>query len=829
MVWGTLVLALLALGLWAPSGLLQAASRQSTVPPPPTRVGQGLLALYLFDEGNGAIVKDSSGVGDPLDLFLFDGTAAIWGDGYLKVKSPTIIASAFPATKIVDAAKASNEITIEAWVKPKKADQEGPARIVTLSSDPNNRNFTLGQTEKNHRGRFDVRLRTTATSENGMPSVDTEAGTVTTELIHVLYTRNSAGIVTLYINGTPREIETRGGNLSNWDSSFRLALANELTHNRPWLGEFHLVALYGRALSAADAQRNFKAGPNGETDNTPTPPTPTPIPGERVSAGLQALYTFEEGSGSIIHDVSEAGSPLDLYAFNGAAVTWGSGWLTVDQRTIVSSAFPASKINQAVKESNELTVEAWIRPENNYQDGPARIVSLSSDPHHRNFTLGQRDHARYDMRLRTTTTSESGIPSLSTARHVVTTDLTHVVYTRNAAGLATIYIDGMPVAVETIKGKLSNWSPFYRLALANEQTLNRPWLGSYHLVAIYSRALDSAEVAQNFNAGTRDGESATPNPPPVEGSPAIQGSVTINRGPTTSQGAIHSTSPTVMLALQATSTAGKISQMRTGADANALGQWVNYSDKSAATLPAPGEQRIFAQFRDSVGNVSTVYSDTILLDESKGSDFGITINDGAQWTNTTEVMLTLPAEAKTAEMQVSNDGGFIGVAWEPYTLYKPWTVISYGTQLIQPVVYVRYRSTEGATTSVYQDDIILDLQAPSSQVTQAGLGVAALSEDDPVVPVAVTWAGDDDLSGIRWHDVQVRIGDGEWTDWLVQTPESSAIYEALPGAEYSFRVRSEDNAGNWSDYSDGGGVQTILVPGEPAAEYPIFLPSVSRN
>jgi hypothetical protein len=180
-------------------------------------------------------------------------------------------------------------------------------------------------------------------------------------------------------------------------------------------------------------------------------------------------------------------------------------------------------------------------------------------------------------------------------------------------------------------------------------------------------------------------------------------------------------------------------------------------------------------------------------------------------------------------MQVSNDGGFIGVAWEPYTLYKPWTVISYGTQLIQPVVYVRYRSTEGATTSVYQDDIILDLQAPSSQVTQAGLGVAALSEDDPVVPVAVTWAGDDDLSGIRWHDVQVRIGDGEWTDWLVQTPESSAIYEALPGAEYSFRVRSEDNAGNWSDYSDGGGVQTILVPGEPAAEYPIFLPSVSRN
>ncbi|MEZ4832993.1 MAG: hypothetical protein R2873_13565 [Caldilineaceae bacterium] len=193
-------------------------------------------------------------------------------------------------------------------------------------------------------------------------------------------------------------------------------------------------------------------------------------------------------------------------------------------------------------------------------------------------------------------------------------------------------------------------------------------------------------------------------------------------------------------------------------------------------------------------------------------------------------MLTLPAEARTAEMQVSNDGGFIGIPWEPYTLYKPWTVISYGTELIQPVVYVRYRNVDGSTSPVYQDDIILDLQAPTSQVTQTALGTSGLAEDDTVTPIVVSWGGDDNLSGVLWHDVQVKVGDnGEWTDWLVQTENSEAVYDAVQGEVYSFRVRSEDNAGNWSDFSTGEGVQTIEVPDSVEADYPIFLPGVSAD
>ena len=50
-----------------------------------------------------------------------------------------------------------------------------------------------------------------------------------------------------------------------WDISYRLGLANELSKGRPWLGTIHLVAVYGRDLSATEVQNNFKAGLDGES------------------------------------------------------------------------------------------------------------------------------------------------------------------------------------------------------------------------------------------------------------------------------------------------------------------------------------------------------------------------------------------------------------------------------------------------------------------------------------------------------------------------------------------------------------------------------------
>ena len=45
----------------------------------------------------------------------------------------------------------------------------------------------------------------------------------------------------------------------------------------------------------------------------------------------------------------------------------------------------------------------------------------------------------------------------------------------------------------------------YLFYLGNEGTTDRPWLGEYHLVAIYNRALSDQEILQNFKASMRSG------------------------------------------------------------------------------------------------------------------------------------------------------------------------------------------------------------------------------------------------------------------------------------------------------------------------------------
>ncbi len=78
----------------------------------------------------------------------------------------------------------------------------------------------------------------------------------------------------MYINGTESAGSTVDGTTSNWDGIYRLALANELTQDRAWLGEIHLVAIFDRALSQTEVAQNFSAGLNRELiSDIPNPPT----------------------------------------------------------------------------------------------------------------------------------------------------------------------------------------------------------------------------------------------------------------------------------------------------------------------------------------------------------------------------------------------------------------------------------------------------------------------------------------------------------------------------------------------------------------------------
>lgn len=247
-------------------------------PEPVTRVTGGLIALYDFNETSGQTVYDTSGFGTPLDLTIIDTNSVTRTDSGLSIDELTVIHSGSPASKIIQSVRDTNEITVEAWLKPANTTQSygsSGARIVSISGDTLTRNVTLAQKGDS----YDTRLRTTYTSVNGHPPLETESGTLFANLTHVVFTRDyETNAVSIYLDGSLSATSTLAGTFTGWDSGFRLALGNEITLNRGWLGELHLVAIYDIALSASQVVRNYTAGP-GRVSDVPTPtPTPTVQP-----------------------------------------------------------------------------------------------------------------------------------------------------------------------------------------------------------------------------------------------------------------------------------------------------------------------------------------------------------------------------------------------------------------------------------------------------------------------------------------------------------------------------------------------------------------------
>ncbi len=225
------------------------------------RSGDGLVVLYDFRLAKGSIVKDRSGVGKPLDLKIENSKNVRRTKGALEVRGKALIRSDKPAAKVFNAVRRSGEITIEAWVHPANAKQDGPARMVTLSGGSSERNFTLGQ----EADKVDVRLRTIKTSGNGIPSLNSPDRSLAPRLTHIVYTRNRGGRARLFLNGKQQAEKRVPGAMANWNGRYRLALANELFSERPWLGTFHLVAIYSRDLSVGEVTQHFKAGVNARS------------------------------------------------------------------------------------------------------------------------------------------------------------------------------------------------------------------------------------------------------------------------------------------------------------------------------------------------------------------------------------------------------------------------------------------------------------------------------------------------------------------------------------------------------------------------------------
>jgi len=229
------------------------------------RLDDGLVALYRFDEViEGLVIPDATAAVGGLDLLISGSRLALVEvrDGALHFAEPAQagipgVFSTEPATPIVSAVRASGQLTVEAWVSPANTRQAGPARIVTISRDASSRNVTLGQ----EGDRYILRLRTSATGEQGTPAVETPAETVVAEALQHVVATFDGQTTAIYLDGEPvvQSID-QAGTVAAWDETMFLVLGNEFDGDRRWYGSIRLVAFYAHALSPTQVRANFEAG-----------------------------------------------------------------------------------------------------------------------------------------------------------------------------------------------------------------------------------------------------------------------------------------------------------------------------------------------------------------------------------------------------------------------------------------------------------------------------------------------------------------------------------------------------------------------------------------
>ncbi len=175
--------------------------------------------------------------------------------------------------------------------------------------------------------------------------------------------------------------------LRNWDFSYPLIVGNESSGDRPWQGQISDVYILDGAISGADAADLLSGG------------NPEDLKDQSVIAFYQLTNEarFQDKTG-LQPDLNWRGTPPQ--GSEGQSVFISSDhWLETEM--------PAAEISQMLAESSRFTLGVKLASADPTQSGPARIVSISSDPYHRNFTLGQ-EGSDLVFRLRTPATGVNG-------------------------------------------------------------------------------------------------------------------------------------------------------------------------------------------------------------------------------------------------------------------------------------------------------------------------------------------------------------------------------------------------------------------------------------
>lgn len=249
-----------------------------------------------------------------------------------------------------------------------------------------------------------------------------------------------------------------------------------------------------------------------------------PVPVKKNQAAL-VRYAFDEGEGTLIRDSSKRGEPLHLNIGNSEAVEWQERkGLRISGVADIISQEAATTLSQAIKSSGELSIVLKCQTERinplTPKVGMDRMLSLSKDFKHRNFSLGvgelTGDPTAFALRTRHHAGGRgvNGMPSAVTPpipeQHKQEVML--LIVSRDSDGRIVFNLNGRQVHEEVRHGSFAEWDENYYLALGQEVEPSiiggsrrqlktdvaqaRAWLGTIYHLEIYDRALSPKECMQ---------------------------------------------------------------------------------------------------------------------------------------------------------------------------------------------------------------------------------------------------------------------------------------------------------------------------------------------
>jgi hypothetical protein len=473
---------------------------------PPSAFSSDVVAYWNFDEGSNIIAEDSTEnnhdgvlINDPSwtsgqtnNGIDFNGV-----DNYVDMGSFDV---------------ESTEITLCAWINANQFDHLGgnDARIISKA---------IGTAEADHYWMLstidsggNTRLRFRLKTYNGTTStLIADSGNLSTGVwIHVAAVYDGNYMI-LYKDGEEVGRMAKSGTVAVNDL-IPVWVGNNppSASSRPFKGVIDEVRVYNRALSQADIQdvmsgeQSFPTPTPTDTPvvtDTPTPtatPTITPSPTPIAMADVVAYWNFNEGSGSLLNDLTA--NNHDGTLSNGASwrlgqEDWGGAfdgyndYIDVGNFDVVGSG---------------LTIAGWMYADRfdhlGYRD--ARIISKTTSTDEQDHywmlsTRGVDSDTRLRFRLKTNGTTTTYIAD---SGNLSTGVWTHVAAVYDGSNMI-LYKDGVEVG-RTAKTGTIDTNPAIPIWIGNNPTnANRPWDGIIDGLIIYNRGLSQTEI-QNLMNGT---------------------------------------------------------------------------------------------------------------------------------------------------------------------------------------------------------------------------------------------------------------------------------------------------------------------------------------